>query len=386
MNIAFVSTHLPSTYLGGAEILTEIVTNELAKQGHRITIYTSGSNYRIFKSRGVTIKTLPELKPKPLRTLLSPIISYRLRKRLQSDSFFISADIVHAVDADTLTLLLYWSGITNKLVATIQDYAMISPVEDIKYNPYSQKYVSNYIKFIPYIRKYIRYKILSRLKYAISVSKYIHEKLICAAPHVHSEIIGNALTSDWFKKSNTQRDIDLLYVGRLQWHKGLDILLQALPHIHSKKRLYIYIIGGGNYKYYAQKIMQLQLQHQIKLVNEIPYNKIKHYYNRTKILVVPSIWPEPCGRTIIEGMACGCAVIATQTGGTPESFRHKQHGLLVPPANQESLQQAIQFFLDNPASAKTMGNSARHYAKKTYTLSPVIKKYMHFYGLIKSSH
>jgi len=402
MNIVFISTYLPATYIGGAEILTELVTGELARRGHNVTIYTGGIESTT-EASGVRIQRFPILQPKSLRTFLSPARSLAFQHLLQRDPYFIRADIVHAVDIDTLSLLSHWKGIQHRLLATIQDYGMVCPAGDLLYG---QKQCPNYchknqgflclnkrnvsplekshLASVYYIRKHIRDKVLSRLQYTICVSRFVENELLRVAPHINSRVIGNCVSNAWFSSYKKKKDIDILYVGRLVWHKGVDILFRALSEIVKKRRISVYFIGSGDHSGYTQMLMNYGLQECVTLMEAVPHDTILPYYHRAQIVVAPSIWPEPCGRTIIEGMATGCAVVATHTGGTPESIQDGITGILVPPGNYALLSRAIEKLLLHPGTLRRVGYNARLYAKKHFLTQTIVKQYEQYYRLILS--
>jgi glycosyltransferase involved in cell wall biosynthesis len=359
MKIVFVSTYLPSTYIGGAEILTELVASELVKEGHEVTIYTGGERQRRFINN-LLIVSIPLLKQSLFRTILSPIKSILLKNELESDPNFMDADIIHAVDVDSLSLLISLKDIRKKLCVTIQDYGLICPAGDLFmglkpcpnycHNNCGFRCLSSQELTLPIkiyrlvayrIRKYIRDKVLSNLKYAICVSNFVNQELNKVAPHIKSVVIGNCISEDWFIPGNFKKDIDILYVGRLASYKGVDVLLKAFNQVKTNKQLRLTIIGAGKIEKYNKLHVKLTSNKHLEILGEISHDKVIPYYQRARIVVVPSVWPEPCGRTIIEGMAVGCAVIATNLGGTPESIEDGINGILIPSNNSSKLAEII---------------------------------------------
>jgi glycosyltransferase involved in cell wall biosynthesis len=66
------------------------------------------------------------------------------------------------------------------------------------------------------------------------------------------------------------------------------------------------------------------------------------------VLLIPSVWPEPFSRMVLEGMAAGLAVIATPTGGTTEVVRDGENGLLFAPGDSDALARQIARLGDEP--------------------------------------
>jgi len=92
---------------------------------------------------------------------------------------------------------------------------------------------------------------------------------------------------------------------------------------------------------------------------------IDEIYPLMDIFVLPS-WREGFPRSVIEALAMGRAVIATNIRGCREAIDDGVTGILVPPKNLEELAEAIVFLLENPEKAKEMGESGKEKAKKEF--------------------
>jgi glycosyltransferase involved in cell wall biosynthesis len=88
------------------------------------------------------------------------------------------------------------------------------------------------------------------------------------------------------------------------------------------------------------------------------------------VVVCPSDF-ETFGMNVIEAMAVGTPVIATDAGGPAELLKDRQTGRLVPPRDHSSLARAIDELLDNPAEAERMARAARETALVNY--SPAVR-------------
>jgi glycosyltransferase involved in cell wall biosynthesis len=103
----------------------------------------------------------------------------------------------------------------------------------------------------------------------------------------------------------------------------------------------------------------------------------------TDIFVLPSL-QEAVGTALREAMAAGLACIGTNVGGIPESIRHGDTGLLVPPADVQSLAQAILQLLGNPQKAQTLAVRGRDFVSEHFTLEPASIKMEGFYERLLS--
>ena len=85
------------------------------------------------------------------------------------------------------------------------------------------------------------------------------------------------------------------------------------------------------------------------------------------LCVVPSVWQEAFGLAVVEPMARGKPVVATNVGGIPEIILHGVTGLLVPPGDQSALANAIGSLLENRAAAAAMGRRAQRIVAERFT-------------------
>ena len=92
------------------------------------------------------------------------------------------------------------------------------------------------------------------------------------------------------------------------------------------------------------------------------------------ILVHASTTGEPFGQVVVQGMAAGKPVIATNGGGIPEIVAHGETGLLVPMASVTALKEAMENLLSHPAEAKQMGQRGRKRVSQQFTILQTVRK------------
>lgn len=116
----------------------------------------------------------------------------------------------------------------------------------------------------------------------------------------------------------------LLFTGRLSREKGLDILLDAISKL-KKDRYKLFIVGsimhGSNQTNEYLKLIKKKINsisNNVIFTGYIKHSALPDYYNAADVVVLPSMWEEPAGLTMIEALACGASVITTQSGGIPE--------------------------------------------------------------------
>lgn len=386
MNIVFVSMRSTVSYLGGAEILTQVIAESLVRLGHHVVIYTAGFGGRSLV-HGVYIQEVSLLSfPLRFRTMLLPVYSVLLRGFFHRFKDFREADVVHAIDSDAIMLMSGWRFLRHRFVATIQDYTLIWPMKDFNTEDAVHHRVAVLMNtWVMKLRKRIKMNAVRRLQYAVCVSAFVAREVRRVNPNIRLSIIGNCISPLWQKNEfPKKRDIDILYVGKLTPYKGVDTLLNALAILLRSRSYRIVIVGEGLEKRYMNLAHRLGIEQYVTFTGPMSHANIPAYYLRAKVVVSPSIWPEPCGRSIIEAMWMGCAVVATNVGGTPESLIDGTHGHLVPPGVPQAIASACKSLLTKEKMRESFGKRAARYAHIHYSSERIAKEYDRFYALIKS--
>ena len=110
------------------------------------------------------------------------------------------------------------------------------------------------------------------------------------------------------------------------------------------------------------------------LINEFPY----YILSCLDIFVLPSK-NEGISNTIMEAMACGLPVVATDVGGNPELVIEGETGLLVPPGNPEAMAEALEKYILNRGLLKEHGMNGRKRIEHTFSLGKMADDYLHVY-------
>ncbi len=162
----------------------------------------------------------------------------------------------------------------------------------------------------------------------IAVSEALRAQI--AAPAV---IIGNPYRDDLFRcDPGAARDRELIFVGRLGYEKGLDLLFHSLALIRPRGLApRLTVVGEGPEETALRALsVQLKLEDQITFAGKKTGSDLVSLLNRHRIIVVPSRLQEPFGLVALEGLACGCVALVANCGGLPDAvgkagvvFRHE---------------------------------------------------------------
>ena len=163
-------------------------------------------------------------------------------------------------------------------------------------------------------------------------------------------VIPNTTDKKVFSPSHTRDDVDtkrLLFVGQLTPTKGISYLLHALSHLRRKREDWqLDIVGNGD-----TRVEYERLAAYLKLCDKVVFHGLKtkpevaEFMRRAHLFVLSSLY-ETFSAPAIEALATGIPVLATRCGG-PEEFITGDVGLLVPPADEDSLCKGVDYMLDN---------------------------------------
>ena len=139
----------------------------------------------------------------------------------------------------------------------------------------------------------------------------------------------NCVDTNFFKKENVEKEDFLLYLGRLNYDKGIDIAVKLSldSGIPLKIAGPVRLGEKGALKLFKEKVEPFLSDHIEYLGSVNDYEK-RTLLSRAKALIVPNRWDEPFGLMNIEALACGIPIIATNKGSLKEIIIEGQTGIL----------------------------------------------------------
>jgi glycosyltransferase involved in cell wall biosynthesis len=166
---------------------------------------------------------------------------------------------------------------------------------------------------------------------------------------------------------------------------GIDFLIKAFKIIlekHPEKKTELIIIGKGTQKEELERLAaQLDLGERIKFIGYVSYSDISRYHNMLDVSVFPSLH-ESFGVSVIEAMACAKPIVATNNPGFNEIIENGFNGILVPPADAESLALAIEKFMIDESLRDTYSANARKTAEEKFNFSKNLSQLINCYELL----
>lgn len=143
------------------------------------------------------------------------------------------------------------------------------------------------------------------------------------------------------KKSPSEKTI--LFVGRLDRRKGIEVLIQSMPLIlNNFPNARLIIVGSGPMNIRAKKMVyKLGLQNKIIFSGAVNFDDLPQYYCSADVFCSPAYGGETLGIVLLEAMACGVPVVASAIPGYDETITHFKDGILFPPGDCKKLAEAI---------------------------------------------
>lgn len=176
----------------------------------------------------------------------------------------------------------------------------------------------------------------------------------------------------------------VLFVGRLSEEKGVDKILDALKLLPKNVKALIvgsYLHGNSFKDDYQMKLFCLakELEERVVFTGFVPHHKIGNIYQIADIAVLPSMWDEPAGLTMVEAMLCGIPVITTCSGGIPEYVGSYAVKLNRDNNIHENMANAIYNILYNNIDVTDMVNNGIKRIKKEFNSNDYLMKFC--YGI-----
>lgn len=197
-------------------------------------------------------------------------------------------------------------------------------------------------------------------------------------------ILGGVDTTK-FSPADVPRNKEVVYVGRILPHKGLNDLIDALP-----PGLSLTIAGRVADQRYLGELEALAAAKPVTVVRDLDDDGVVAAYRRAVCVVLPSVYhtmygtetkiPELLGQTLLEGMACGTPGIATSVASLPEVVADEVSGFLVPPNDPAALRRKLEWLRDRPDEVERMGQAARERVRTRFTWPAVVRRCLRAYA------
>lgn len=361
--------------IGGPATHLDFLLKELLPQGFDFTVLTFGEPRRQLP---FPVHTVSKKTPKIFRSLWFIARSFWLAR---------DAEIVYIQD-------LYTSGLAGLLIKKIlRKKIVVRFVGDPAWEKaVSETYTSDDIitfqrKRYPLaieLRRFFRDRILRGADAIITVSQFLKELLNqWGISSSKVEVIYNAVPAaemPAISRAEIRKQLGLsgrviVSAARLVSWKGMAALISIAPElIKSFSDLKIFILGDGPEMSNLKKLVQeLNLSEHVRLLGRVPHGEILKFLKAADVFVLNSNY-EGFSHTLLEAMATGVPVVASNVGGNPETVRDGASGFLVSYNDKAGLTQAIGRLLSDADLRKRFAANANQVLEK-FSWSALIQEY-----------
>ena len=256
------------------------------------------------------------------------------------------------------------------------------------------KIINKNIKFVRYLHSCFETELLEESKLKRKIYKFLLQKsinksdlVICVSNSVKDthiknlklknnniKVIYNGISQSFFEgihnKSNKHNNMNLIYVGRLEREKGVDILIDALSLIEDKdNNINLSIVGDGReFDKLKEKAINSGVGDKVKFLGK--QLDIIKYLDESDVFIHPTRCEEAFGISIVEAMARGIVPITFKKGGLPEIIDSEENGYLVDKVDPKSLAEKI-IQVSKSDLTKVRENAIE--SSKKYTIQNTIK-------------
>lgn len=407
-SVLFASEYYPPFAPGGAEWSTAAWAAALTRRGHRVTVVTPNYGAAAREDQaGATIIRVPfpvKLRPGQGEARWgvhrNPLFHLYFAWQVRRAARAARAEIIHAQGKAALVAAwLAGRALGRPVVVTIRDLGLLCPLGHCTvFEPWDRFDCSTaqYLgKCVPYhLRHYrtdldvlgrtrvrasalvawvdhrLRQRALRRVRGIIGVSRGIlavyPARLVGAE---RSRIVYNLPPRVAVPAASAAEVVRerlgigpgplVLYAGKLSPGKGTLVLLESLDRIRAT-------VPGVRFALAGKGDMRVPVAADLRVLGVLSQPDLFALYRAADVVVVPSLWPEPLSRVLLEAMRIGRPVVATTVGGTPEAVEHGVTGLLVPRQDPEALARAVSELLLDPQRRERMGRAGAQRAERFF--------------------
>ena len=126
-------------------------------------------------------------------------------------------------------------------------------------------------------------------------------------------------------------------------------------------------------------ISDLDLYSNVTFHGHLSHSELDNILSRAWVQVVPSVWAEPFGITVVEAMMRGTAVVASDSGGPREIIENGKSGFLVPPGDVDALAEKLLLLLSDRNLSETLGRAGRNISESRFSEELFLGKLLDIY-------
>lgn len=371
MNIVLITSSYPRFLNDGTAPFIKSISQTLAELGNCVDVIApydslveerSGQNPNVHRFRytlfnkwhilGHARALEADIDLNPWSYLLIPFYVLFATIQLIHISKLTKTDVIYA----------HWvlpNGLPAAIVSKLLNIPLVISIHG------SDAYIANKNLLFQKIAKWI----FSNAKYVTACSLTLKEMAILAGAPMETILLPYGVHSTQFSPTPTGNDsgrIKIIALGRLVYKKGFEKLIKAVEIVYSRHpEIELQIGGDGPLLNQLQELAtKSSLKSVISFPGRIPWNQTINFLRGADIFVLPSIKDskgnvDGLPNVMLEAMACGCSIVASDISGVPLVVQNNVNGVLVPPGDEHALASAIIQLIERPELRYQLGENAR---------------------------
>ena len=407
MNVLFINEYIYPNVVSGAEFSMQALAEALKKKGENVIFFGPNlSKKKINSFQELKIIRFPFIKKlKPYQTL-TPFWFNNPIFWLYSVIFIILAckkekiDIIHVHGKYLLPGAIISRLFTKTpVIITVRDYKFLCPLalclikqnKICNWNYFIKKeikfYLDKYESKSSFIKRFflIPRIILARLwQKALFLFLKSADKIICVSNAVKDIYKGSGLSEKKLtaiynlppkaeKTASPQNSKTILYVGKLSYGKGTDLLIEAYKTVKKKIPDANLILAGS-----LSNSIDI-IPKEVTYLGKLKHNEVLDLYKKTSVYVSPSRWPEPLSRSTLEALSFGLPLIVSNKGGNKEVVINGKNGYLVD-LNAQKITEKILLLLRNEIKRTTFSKKSINLLQTRFNRSKTINQHLNIYN------
>jgi glycosyltransferase involved in cell wall biosynthesis len=365
--------------ISGVAVATEILANNLINAGHEVFVFCPGDKDETFTDKNFTTYKVLRFKSikNPFRKGFR--ITAVSRREIEEKVKTISPDIIHLQDVATIGITLRNIGNSLKIPVVIT-------------NHFSLEFALSYVKFKPLLplSRYLLIKYLvnfhNKCDLVVTPTETIAKQIRSWGVKTPVIAVSNGIFYDRFAKRLSKKTIDdfklkshlpenpiVLYTGRIDYDKSVDVIVKAIPMVAEKINAHFVLAGTGDLVPEMEKLAEeLGVTKYITFLGRLDNQStdFSALYQSASVFTIASTI-ETQSLVTLEAMSAGLPVVAVDFNALPELVRNNINGFLFKPADSKTLAKHIVQILKNQNLAENFGKSsmkiaAEHEMSKTF--------------------
>lgn len=352
MRILFVQPYV--SFIG---VLLDVLPKQLAKKGHEITIVSCFKNENIKNISIVRRISLYSVNSINLSIPnLIPKFPYFLS--LEATIKRLNPDVIHANNLPFITTYQAVKIAQKMHIPSVIHVHGVSADRGFFLNAFQFFYLATFGT-----------KMLGNASRVICLTQNgarLVQSFGCLPEKIY--VIPNGVDINTFRPTSREQKGLIMWIGRFVNEKGLIILINSIKILLNKgiSNFRLLLIGDGPLRPLIQtQINSFHLENHVSIVSRINHDVVNSYLTQASLFILPSL-KEGMPYVLLEAMACGKAVIASNIPGIKDIITNNVNGLLVPPKDPHALSEAIIKLLKDKKLLEQLGRNARQLMVERY--------------------